>query len=92
MDGGATWIVQSSGTTQSFAGVSFSADMMTGYAVAGNGTVVKTVDGGTTWSGQNSDTDKPLESVWFSADLGTVYAVGGNGTIVRTTNIDEILP
>src|SRR5260370_26256260 len=46
-DGGATWTVQSSGTTQHLFGVSFT-DANTGTVVGDNGTILRTTDGGGT--------------------------------------------
>src|SRR5436305_997757 len=50
-DGGATWKAQSSGTTQTLLGVSFT-DANTGIAVGGGGTILRTTDGGATWTSQ----------------------------------------
>lgn len=44
-DGGATWTLQSSGTTNSLLGVSF-VDANTGIAVGDSGTILRTDDGG----------------------------------------------
>src|SRR5258708_17576822 len=50
-DGGVTWILQSSGTTNSLYGVSF-ADANTGTVVGRSGTILRTIDGGSTWTTQ----------------------------------------
>src|SRR5258707_2060828 len=47
-DGGATWTLQSSGTTDALAGDSF-VDADTGTAVGHVGTIFRTTDGGATW-------------------------------------------
>ena len=45
IDGGTTWIAQTSGTDNSLYAVSF-ADVSTGYAVGASGTILKTTNGG----------------------------------------------
>ena len=57
----------------------------TGYAVGGNGTIMKTIDGGTNWIRQNSGTAYNIYSVCFT-DFNTGYAVGNYGTILKTIN------
>ncbi len=57
-DGGDSWTVQSSGTTNTLYGVAF-ADELTGYAVGEGGTVLKTFTGG----------EIPVEFTLFNAKL-----------------------
>jgi len=81
-DGGGTWTLQSSGTTQSLYGVSF-VNANTGTVVGDSGTILRTEDGGATWTAQSSGTTQSLYGVSFvNANTGTV--VGGFGTILRT--------
>ena len=83
-NGGATWTSQTSGTTHSLRGVSFT-DSDNGTAVGYNGTILRTTDGGTTWSSQTSGTTNNLLGVCFT-DSYNGTAVGDGGTILRTTN------
>jgi photosystem II stability/assembly factor-like uncharacterized protein len=83
-DGGATWVHQTSGTTNHLLEVFFT-DANTGTAVGNGGTILRTTDGGATWVSQASGTYEELAGVWFTdANTGTV--VGLYGTILRTTD------
>jgi photosystem II stability/assembly factor-like uncharacterized protein len=57
VDGGATWTLQSSGTTNWLFGVSF-VDANTGTAVGDFGTILRTMNGGATWTTQRGGTTK----------------------------------
>ncbi len=83
-DGGSTWVVQTSGTTDFLYGVSFT-DATTGTAVGTGGTILRTTDGGSSWVSQSSGTTRVLFGVSF-ADATTGTAVGDVGTILRTTD------
>ena len=83
-NGGANWIVQTSGTTNSLSGVYFT-DMNTGIAVGDTGTILRTTNGGASWITQTSGTTKDLFGVSFT-DANNGTAVGRDGTILRTTN------
>lgn len=88
-DGGATWTVQSIGTSDRLAGVSF-VDADTGWAVGFLGEcclarVFRTSDGGATWQMQVNGAFWGLNGVSF-ADANTGFGVGLQGTVVRTTN------
>jgi len=48
-DGGTTWKIQSSGTTEQLTGVSFT-DTDNGTAVGLYGTILRTTNGGNTWT------------------------------------------
>src|SRR5712664_948692 len=61
-DSGATWTLQSSGTTGNLWAVAFW-DANTGIAVGNNGTILRTSDGGLTWTPQSSGTDRILLGV-----------------------------
>ena len=82
-DGGASWTLQSSGTTNGLLGVSF-VDANTGTAVGGSGTILRTDDGGASWTRQSSGTMHSLHGVSF-VDANTGTAVGESGTMLRTT-------
>src|SRR5689334_7802585 len=83
-DGGSSWTIQTSGTTQTLWDVTF-ADVNNGTAVGEDGTIVGTTDGGDHWVTQTSGTTFQLRGVSFSdATHGT--AVGEGGTILRTTD------
>ena len=70
----AQWVPQNSGTTKILTSVYFT-DANIGYAVGGNGTILKTTNGGTDWESQNSGTSVNLISVHFpQPDTG--YAIG----------------
>jgi photosystem II stability/assembly factor-like uncharacterized protein len=88
-DGGATWTVQSSGTTNNLFAVSF-VDASTGWAVGASedyrsGIILHTTDGGLTWTPQASPTTNALSGVDF-VDAETGTAVGLHGTILHTTD------
>ena len=52
-DGGATWNLQSSGTSVVLSGVAFT-DANTGAVVGDGGLILRTTDGGATWNQQSS--------------------------------------
>src|SRR5256714_12120564 len=83
-DGGNSWVIQSSGTTNTLYGVSFT-DINHGTAVGAAGTVVRTTNGGNNWFGQTSGTSNGLLAVSFN-DTNTGNALGEDGTIIRTTD------
>ncbi len=70
-DGGATWVAQSSGTTDLLLAVSFT-DANTGTAVGGydgfdppyTSVILRTTDGGATWVAQSSGTLRALNVVY----------------------------
>src|SRR5438270_11745259 len=83
-DGGNTWTIQASGTTQTLWAVSFT-DANHGTAVGEAGTIVGTTDGGDHWVTQPSGTTFQLRGVSYS-DTNNGAAVGDSGTILRTTD------
>src|SRR5882757_8644279 len=83
-DGGNSWTIQVSGTTQNLWAVSFK-DSNKGTAVGEGGTILGTTDGGANWVPQTSGTTLQLRGVSLS-DANTGSAVGEGGTILRTTN------
>jgi photosystem II stability/assembly factor-like uncharacterized protein len=89
-DGGATWTLQASGTTDVLFAVAFK-DANTGTAVGGvwgedpAGIILRTTNGGATWILQSSGTMWTLLSVAFT-DANTGAVVGDYGTILHTTD------
>jgi hypothetical protein len=73
-----------SGTSHYLIGINF-IDAITGTAVGGYGTILRTTNGGITWTLQTSGTGRDLRSVSLT-DANTGTAVGDYGTILRTTN------
>ena len=73
-DGGNSWTIQASGTTQTLWAVSFT-DANNGTAVGEGGTIVRTTDGGTHWTSQASGTTLQLRGVSFT-DANNGAAVG----------------
>lgn len=82
-DGGAKWVAQSVGTTESLRAVSF-VDANRGWVLAGDGAIFSTVDGGTTWSAQSSEATQPMFDIVFT-DAEHGWAVGWR-TILATTD------
>ncbi len=81
----AQWIAQTSGTTNVLNSVYF-INSDTGYAVGGNGTILKTSNGGIAWKMLSSG--GTFNSVYFP-DANTGYAVGKGGyggLIFKTIN------
>src|SRR5215468_5673484 len=83
-DGGNSWTIQASGTTQTLWDVSF-IDANNGTAVGEGGTILGTTDGGDHWITQASGTTLQLRGVSIT-DATNGTAVGEGGTIVRTTD------
>lgn len=75
---------QTSGTLNNLFSVYF-LNVDTGYAVGGDGTIIKTTNAGNNWSLLSSCTPNALFSVYF-IDADTGYAAGYDGTIIKTTN------
>jgi photosystem II stability/assembly factor-like uncharacterized protein len=84
LNGGTTWTIQPSGTTNELSSVYFT-DTETGYIVDLEGTIRKTTNGGTSWTSLNSENANELWSVYFP-DANKGYTVGEYGTILITTN------
>jgi photosystem II stability/assembly factor-like uncharacterized protein len=83
-DGGLTWKLQNSGTTNTLYDVSF-VDVNNGFAVGESGTILRTTDGGIKWTQQESGTVNTLLGISM-IDTNICTIVGDNGTILRTTN------
>ncbi len=75
-DGGSTWALETSPTSQNLLSVTF-ADANNGWAVGGNGVIIHTSNAGVTWSKQTSGTSDFLEGVTF-VDASSGWAAGGN--------------
>jgi photosystem II stability/assembly factor-like uncharacterized protein len=84
MDGGASWIEENTGFTESFFDVEFSPAGF-GYAVGQNGLIIKTMDGGATWTSMASGTNEDLFSIclYMPSD---VWVVGDNGVILHSVD------
>lgn len=82
-DGGATWTLPTSGTTEALFSVAF-ASRMVAWAVGSGGTVLRSDDAGLTWSPRTSGTTVRLMGVAGSSD-DHMLAVGDGGTVLRTT-------
>ncbi len=80
-DGGADWMAQSAGTTQTLNAVSFS-NALHGVAVGNGGTFFETEDAGSHWQMADAPSDtRPLHAVKLSAWSGAGIAVGDDGRI-----------
>ncbi|MFH1277901.1 MAG: M20/M25/M40 family metallo-hydrolase [Candidatus Eisenbacteria bacterium] len=83
-DGGATFSLRQSGTTERIDGVAVLPSGV-GWAAGRNGTVLKTTDGGETWAAQSSGLSVFLRDVCAFDDT-TAVIVGDGGTVLRTEN------
>jgi len=71
-------------TTEQLKGM-FWINETTGYAVGGNGTVIKFTNGGDEWNYVSTGSTANLNDVFFtSSNVG--YIVGNQGTLLKTTN------
>jgi len=81
-DGGRTWILQASYTTENIADIYF-VDTKNGWAVGYAGLIIHTSDGGKTWVHQNS----PLKYFWkavYFKDKKHGWIAGEMGTVLGT--------
>ena len=86
-DGGDTWILQASGTTNALRdGNGFVGSVA--IAVGDEGTIVKTTDGGVNWAVKPSGTTADLHAYKDGAS-GGVFAAGESGTMLRSTDGGE---
>jgi photosystem II stability/assembly factor-like uncharacterized protein len=81
-DGGNSWTVQVSSTTQKLWAVSFT-DVNNGTAVGEAGIILGTTDGGDHWVPQTSGTTLQLRGVSFAGDAINGTAVGEAGSLSR---------
>ena len=92
-DGGESWTAQESHviTHEDYTQIEFTPDALTGYCVAGNGIVAKTLNGGTTWTACPTTsmgvTDHLLtvsvldeDYVWVGNDNGEIWWTEDGGT------------
>ena len=84
INGGQTWVTQTSGTSSNLVGVIF-VDHQTGWAAGHDGVILKTTNGGQTWAKQLSGTTKHLNYITF-IDPQTGWVAGDQGTILKTTD------
>lgn len=82
IDGGTTWLPQSTPTTIDLYGVFF-LDALNGYTV-GDGTVLHTTDGGTTWTSQTFASNQRGRDVWFVSPMVGFVAAGELGGPIAT--------
>jgi len=54
-----------------------------GYAIAGDGKIIKSIDGGSNWIVQPTVTSNPLYALYFNSD-NFVYAGGVRGNMMKT--------
>ena len=83
-DGGDTWTLQKSGTSQALLDLCFT-DTLNGAVVGNTGVILTTLDGGGTWISRFSGTVSALFGISCS-DRKNGLAVGASGTILRTTD------
>jgi len=86
-DGGSSWF-QLAAPTGGYNSVQFRNNF--GYAVAGNGKIVKSTDAGINWIVQPTVTENSLYALYFNSD-NFVYAGGVRGTIMKTIPTELIL-
>lgn len=82
-DGGTTWTLQASNTTQWLYAVDC-IDGNTATAVGAGGTIIRTTDGGQTWTAQNSAVTETLKAVSFANSL--VGVASGGTKLLYTTD------
>ena len=82
--GGVGWEPQVSGTSEHLRAVRF-ADVVTGWTVGDDGTILKTDDAGEAWIPQNCPTGEDLFALAVT-DVATAWAGGRQGVILHTVN------
>jgi hypothetical protein len=86
-DGGRSWVIQLSGTSNDVFGVNF-IDTTRGIIVGAKGTILATNDAGHEWHKIKSGVEANLITVRY-ATPDTVYACGAQGIIMRSTSSGE---
>jgi len=86
-DGGHSWVIQSSGTSNDLFGVNF-IDTTRGIVVGAKGTILSTINAGHEWHRVASGVEANLITVRY-ATRDTVYACGAQGVIMRSTSRGE---
>jgi len=90
-DGGATWTIQTSGTSNALYAVSYGYSSTLGYtfvAVGASGTMLYSADG-VTWTSVTPVTGVDLKTITFgynSSAVGTFVAAGVGGTMLTSTD------
>ncbi len=84
---GETWF-QLGTPTGGYSNVQFRGNF--GYAVAGDGKIIKSIDGGNSWIIQPTVTENPLYALYFNSD-NFVYSGGVRGTMIKTIPTELIL-
>jgi photosystem II stability/assembly factor-like uncharacterized protein len=83
-DGGSTWSMLSTGTTDALFGIDF-VNATTAYACGDHGTIIRTTDAGEMWTAQSSGLNEFLYGIDFTAP-DTGYICSWSGKILKTTN------
>ncbi len=81
IDGGITWALKPTGTTQHINDISFYNSSI-GIAVGDSGTILKTTDGGDTWLAESCSVNERLLGITF-VNTADAVIVGENGTILH---------
>ncbi len=84
---GDSWILLAT-PTGGYAGVQFRGNI--GYAIAGDGKIIKSTDAGTGWIVQPTVTTNGLSALYFNSD-NYIYAGGLLGTLLKTIPTELIL-
>ena len=79
-DGGSSWF-QLGTPAGGFNNVQFRGNY--GYAIAGDGKIIKSTNAGSSWIVQPTVTDNPLYALYFNSD-DFIYAGGVRGTMMKT--------
>ncbi len=87
LDGGTTWMPQSSGTTNALHDGSGFIESLA-YIVGDGGTILKTLNGGVLWVAKPSGTTADLYAYQEVAN-GAIVVAGEAGTILRSTDLGE---
>ncbi|MBC6949390.1 PKD domain-containing protein [candidate division KSB1 bacterium] len=82
IDGGNTWISQSSGLSGGLNSIHV-IDAKKAWAAGDDGKLIKTVDGGETWELQNTGTNEELNSIFFINE-NTGWIAGRNEAMLKT--------
>ena len=84
INGGSTWSLQSSGTTNTLRSIFF-IDANNGWACGDLGTIIATNNGGTTWSPQSSPYTSQYNAIRF-VNTTTGWLVGNGSVLLKTIN------
>lgn len=88
-DGGKTWSIQESNTSEQLNSVHFSQNGLYGWVVGEYGVIFHTTNGGNVWQPQSSGVQYDLFHVYFLDDGFTGWAVGNYGVVLYTLDGGE---